>query len=78
MKIIDCKLRYLSSMARSLKITWRVKLDDGRLVKVIDYRNWEDDIVDGWVEGIEFHERDLLDSILKLTEFADYTNYEVY
>jgi len=77
MKIVGCKLRYLSSMARSLKITWKVKLDDGRIVKVIDYRSYEDDIVDGWVEGIEFHERDLLDGILSLTEFADYTRYEI-
>jgi hypothetical protein len=77
MKIIDCRLRHLTSLARSLKVTWRVKLDDNRIVKVIDYRNWEDDIVDGWVEGIEFHERDLLDSLIKLTESADYTYYEI-
>ena len=78
MKIINCKLRYLSSLARSLKITWNIKLDDNRLVKVIDYRNWEDDVVDGYIDGLEYYEKDLIDQILKLTDSADYTHYEVY
>jgi len=77
MKILNCRLKHLTSLARSLRITWRVKLDDGRIVKVIDYRSFEDDIVEGWVEGIEFHERDLLDSLMELTESADYTYYEI-
>jgi hypothetical protein len=78
MKIIDCKLRYLNSMVRSLKITWRVRLDDGRIVKVIDYRSYEDDIVEQYAEGdFEYHEKDLAGQVLLMTELADYTLYEV-
>lgn len=77
MKILSCRLRYFKSLARSLKVTWLIRLDDGRKVKVIDFRDWEDTVIDGWVEGVEEYEIDLADRLFELTEYADYTNYEV-
>ena len=77
MKILSCKVRHFKSLARAYKVTWSVKLDDGRVVKAVDYRDWEDSVVDGWVEGVEYYEQDLADSIFNLTECKYYWNYEV-
>ena len=77
MKILSCKLRYLSSMVQPLKITWQVGLDDGRVVKVIDYRDMDDFRTKWAVEGLDFGDEHLVDSIDYLTDLADYTKYEI-
>jgi hypothetical protein len=77
MKILSCKLRYLSSIVRPLKITWRVRLSDGRVVKVIDYRDIDDFRTDWTAEGLDWDDDHLVDELYDITDLADYTLYEV-
>jgi len=57
-------------MVRPLKLTWKVQLDDRRVVKVIEYRDMDDFNIDFIVEGLDFGDMDLVDKIQYLVDTA--------
>lgn len=76
MKILSCKLKYLSSVVQPLRITWRVQLIDGRIIKVIDYRDMDDFRTKWTAEGLEWGDEQLVEELYGFTDRDDYYIYE--
>lgn len=77
MKIKSTKMYSLGGFQYTLKIVWEL-WDEKQKYIFIDYRNWEDDRVDCWVEYPEGASYDILDEISELTEDEDYSEYGDY
>lgn len=60
-----------------MKITWKVRLNDDRIVKVIDYRDIDDFRTDWTAEGLDWGDDHLVDELYYITDLADYTKYEI-
>jgi len=76
MKILSCKLKYLSSVVQPLRITWKVQLSDGRIIKVIDYRDMDDFRTKWTAESLEWEDEQLVENLYEFTDRDDYHIYE--
>ena len=77
MKILSCKLKYLSSVVQPLRITWKVQLSDDRVIKVIDYRDMDDFRTKWTAESLEWGDEQLAEDLYEFTDRDDYSNYEI-
>lgn len=76
-EVISTRVKILGSLARYVKVTWKLRINGERIVKVTDYRDYEDSLLEATMHDLDYHEDELTDRLYQFIEDTDYSEYEI-